>query len=71
MSLIRCKDVTDHSSEDLSIVFDAIDVSMVTARYFRNDFEESGSVKNVVLFVDSADDPTIRVHCDTSGADDR
>ena len=58
-SLVKCKDVTDHSSENLRIVCGAMDVSTETARYFRHDFEKTGSVKNVVLFMNSADDPAI------------
>ena len=50
-------------------MFGAMGVSMETARYFRKDFEEKGSLKNVVPFLNSADDH--RVHCRTSGADDR
>ena len=41
------------------IVCGAMDVSAETARYFRHDFEKTGSVKNVVLFMNSADDPAI------------
>jgi V-type H+-transporting ATPase subunit B len=32
---------------------------METARFFRNDFEENGSMENVVLFMNLANDPTI------------
>lgn len=32
---------------------------METARFFKNDFEESGSMKNVSLFLNLANDPTI------------
>merc|ERR1711939_281026 len=34
-------------------------VNMETARFFRNDFEENGSMENVVLFLNLANDPTI------------
>merc|ERR1719326_1029684 len=34
-------------------------VNMETARFFRNDFEENGSMENVVLFMNLANDPTI------------
>lgn len=34
-------------------------VNMETARFFKNDFEESGSMKNVSLFLNLANDPTI------------
>jgi len=53
------KDVNDHSAENFSIVFGAMGVNMETARFFRNDFEENGSMENVVLFMNLANDPTI------------
>merc|ERR550514_2639124 len=34
-------------------------VNMETARFFRNDFEENGSMENVVLYLNLANDPTI------------
>merc|ERR1712022_101671 len=37
----------------------AMGVNMKTARFFRNDFEENGSMENVVLFMNLANDPTI------------
>merc|ERR1711966_16811 len=45
--------------ENFSIVFGAMGVNMETARFFRNDFEENGSMENVVLFLNLANDPTI------------
>jgi len=58
-SLVKGKDVMDHSAENFSIVFGAMGVNMETARFFRNDFEENGSMENVVLFMNLANDPTI------------
>merc|ERR1712039_197479 len=58
-SLVKGKDVTDHSAENFSIVFGAMGVNMETARFFRNDFEENVSMENVVLFMNLANDPTI------------
>merc|ERR1711861_51473 len=58
-SLVKGKDVLDHSSESFSIVFGAMGVNMETARFFRNDFEENGSMENVVLFLNLANDPTV------------
>merc|ERR1712174_57329 len=58
-SLVKGKDVSDHSAENFSIVFGAMGVNMETARFFRNDFEENGSMENVVLFMNLANDPTI------------
>merc|ERR1712056_107711 len=40
-------------------LFGAMGVNMETARFFRNDFEENGSMENVVLFMNLANDPTI------------
>lgn len=57
--LVKGKDVMDHSQENFSIVFAAMGVNMETARFFRNDFEENGSMENVVLFLNLANDPTI------------
>merc|ERR1711953_705301 len=58
-SLVKGKDTLDHSAENFSIVFGAMGVNMETARFFRNDFEENGSMENVVLFMNLANDPTI------------
>merc|ERR1712117_822626 len=58
-SLVKAKDTADHSAENFSIVFGAMGVNMETARFFRNDFEEKGSMENVVLFMNLANDPTI------------
>jgi V-type H+-transporting ATPase subunit B len=58
-SLVKKKDVLDHSPENFAIVFAAMGVNMETARFFKNDFEESGSMKNVSLFLNLANDPTI------------
>merc|ERR1712176_11199 len=58
-SLVKGKDVMDHSAENFSIVFGAMGVNMETARFFGNDFEENGSMENVVLFMNLANDPTI------------
>jgi len=57
--LVKGKDVMDHSADNFSIVFAAMGVNMETARFFRTDFEENGSMENVVLFLNLANDPTI------------
>merc|ERR1719274_283794 len=49
----------DHTQENFSTVFAAMGVNMETARFFRTDFEENGSMENVVLFLNLANDPTI------------
>merc|ERR1712093_77174 len=58
-SLVKGKDVTDHTKDNFSIVFGAMGVNMETARFFKTDFEENGSMENVVLFMNLANDPTI------------
>jgi len=57
--LVKGKDTLDHSAESFSIVFGAMGVNMETARFFRNDFEQNGSMENVVLYLNLANDPTI------------
>ena len=34
-------------------------VNMETARFFKQDFEENGSMENVCLFLNLANDPTL------------
>jgi V-type H+-transporting ATPase subunit B len=58
-SLVKGKDVSDHSKENFSIVFGAMGVNRETATFFKRDFEENGSMENVVLFMNLANDPTI------------
>lgn len=58
-SLVKHKDVTDHSDENFAIVFAAMGVNKETARFFMSDFEKNGSMERVVLFMNIASDPTI------------
>jgi len=58
-SLVKGKDINDHSSENFAIVFAAMGVNMETARFFKTDFEVYGSMERVVLFMNLANDPTI------------
>merc|ERR1711937_602483 len=44
---------------EFAIVFGAMGVNMETARFFKTDFESSGSLEKVVLFMNLANDPTI------------
>lgn len=46
-------------SDNFAIVFAAMGVNMETARFFKQDFEENGSMANVCLFLNLANDPTI------------
>ncbi|XP_073337766.1 V-type proton ATPase subunit B [Pagrus major] len=55
----KSKDVMDYSAENFAIVFAAMGVNMETARFFKSDFEENGSMDNVCLFLNLANDPTI------------
>eukprot|EP00999_Lentomonas_sp_LEN2_P000752 NODE_174_length_2001_cov_59.545358_g150_i0.p1 GENE.NODE_174_length_2001_cov_59.545358_g150_i0~~NODE_174_length_2001_cov_59.545358_g150_i0.p1 ORF type:complete len:491 (-),score=134.80 NODE_174_length_2001_cov_59.545358_g150_i0:29-1501(-) len=46
-------------NEPFAIVFAAMGVNMETARFFKQDFEENGSMERVTLFLNLANDPTI------------
>ena len=58
-SLVKHKDVHDHSDENFVVVFAAMGVDMETARFFKTDFEVYGSMDRVVLFINLANDATI------------
>merc|ERR1711871_274407 len=58
-SLVRLKDTLDSHDDNFAIVFGAMGVNMETARFFRNDFEESGAMQRTALFLNLANDPTI------------
>jgi V-type H+-transporting ATPase subunit B len=58
-SLVKGKDVGDHSEENFVVVFGAMGVNMETSRFFKNDFEVHGSMERVVLFLNLANDPAI------------
>ncbi|KAG8832186.1 Vacuolar ATP synthase subunit B [Serendipita sp. 399] len=53
------KGVLDGHEDNFSIVFAAMGVNMETARFFKSDFEENGSLDRVTLFLNLANDPTI------------
>ncbi|KAI4876366.1 hypothetical protein NFI96_017832 [Prochilodus magdalenae] len=55
----KSKDVMDYNEDNFAIVFAAMGVNMETARFFKSDFEENGSMDNVCLFLNLANDPTI------------
>jgi V-type H+-transporting ATPase subunit B len=50
--------VHDGHADNFSIVFGAMGVNMETARFFKQDFEENGSLDRVTLFMNLANDPT-------------
>jgi V-type H+-transporting ATPase subunit B len=52
------KGVHDRHEDNFSIVFAAMGVNMETARFFKTDFEENGSLERVTLFLNLANDPT-------------
>jgi len=49
----------DMHDDNFAIVFAAMGVNMETARFFRQDFEENGSMERVTLFLNLANHPTI------------
>merc|ERR1711881_221717 len=53
------KSILDGHDDNFAIVFAAMGVNMETARYFQQDFEQHGSMDNVCLFMNLANDPTI------------
>lgn len=58
-SLVKTKDIHDHSDENFAMVFAAMGVNMEVARFFQKDFEQSGKMERTVLFLNLANDPTI------------
>ena len=58
-SLVKGKDVMDHSDDNFVIVFAAMGVNLETARFFQKDFEVHGSMEHTVLFLNLANDPAI------------
>jgi V-type H+-transporting ATPase subunit B len=58
-SLVKGKDVHDHSEDNFVIVFAAMGVNLETARFFQKDFEVHGSMEHTVLFMNLANDPAI------------
>merc|ERR1719265_116477 len=50
---------SDDSEESFALVFAAMGVNMETARFFKTDFEENGSMEQLVMFLNLASDPTI------------
>merc|ERR1711935_378432 len=50
--------VRDDGSQ-FALVFAAMGVNMETARFFKTDFEENGSMEQLVMFLNLASDPTI------------
>eukprot|EP00124_Ichthyophonus_hoferi_P004823 Ihof_evm2s588 gene=Ihof_evmTU2s588 len=53
------KGVQDDHADNFAIVFGAMGVNVETARFFKQDFEENGSMERVALYLNLANDPTI------------
>lgn len=53
------KKVHEGEVDNFAVVFAAMGVNMETARFFKQDFEENGSMERVTLFLNLANDPTI------------
>lgn len=49
----------EEADDPFAIVFAAMGVNMETAHFFKQDFEENGSLERTVLFLNLANDPTI------------
>ncbi|EHY66087.1 V-type H+-transporting ATPase subunit B [Nematocida ausubeli] len=57
--LVNNKSTVDKSKDNFSIVFAAMGVNAETARFFRNEFEQSGVLDRTILYLNLANDPTI------------
>ena len=53
------KDIHDDHEDNFAMVFGAMGVNMETARFFRNDFTENGTMQRTALFLNLANDPTM------------
>ena len=53
------KDADEEPESNFCVVFGAMGVNIETARFFKNDFIENGSLERTVLFLNLANDPTI------------
>jgi len=47
------------TEEEFAVIFSAMGITADEARFFREDFEETGALDKVVLFLNLADDPAI------------
>eukprot|EP00036_Acanthoecidae_sp_10tr_P002168 CAMPEP_0182931344 /NCGR_PEP_ID=MMETSP0105_2-20130417/28082_1 /TAXON_ID=81532 ORGANISM="Acanthoeca-like sp., Strain 10tr" /NCGR_SAMPLE_ID=MMETSP0105_2 /ASSEMBLY_ACC=CAM_ASM_000205 /LENGTH=520 /DNA_ID=CAMNT_0025069765 /DNA_START=17 /DNA_END=1579 /DNA_ORIENTATION=+ len=55
----QTKGTKDGHEDNFAIVFAAMGVNLETARFFKQDFEENGSMERTTLFLNLANDPTI------------
>ena len=59
------KDVHDKHEDNFSIVFGAMGVNRATSDFFLRDFNETGSMDKVTLYLNMASDPTYDMHYPT------
>eukprot|EP00127_Corallochytrium_limacisporum_P005982 Clim_evm59s215 gene=Clim_evmTU59s215 len=59
LSKVEGADSSSQIQESFALVFGAMGVNMETARFFKQDFEENGSMERTTLFLNMANDPTI------------
>eukprot|EP01083_Nonionella_stella_P106071 305589_1 len=57
--LVQHSDVVDSHEDNFALVFGAMGATHETARFFREDFEQNGSMERTALFLNLANDPTI------------
>eukprot|EP00771_Trimastix_marina_P004201 gnl/Trimastix_PCT/948.p1 GENE.gnl/Trimastix_PCT/948~~gnl/Trimastix_PCT/948.p1 ORF type:complete len:479 (-),score=134.76 gnl/Trimastix_PCT/948:68-1504(-) len=57
--LVQHGERANRGADNFAIVFAAMGVNMETARFFKRDFEENGSMERTMLFLNLANDPTI------------
>lgn len=59
VQIVKQAKIADDKGEDFAVVFAAMGVNNDVADYFRRSFEEAGVLKNVVMFLNLANDPII------------
>jgi len=57
--LVKKEGSEEKEKEDFCVVFAAMGVNQETARFFRTEFEQNGSMEKSVVFLNLANDPTI------------
>jgi len=57
--IVRQAKISDESNEKFAVVFAAIGVKHDDAAFFRKSFEASGTLDNVVMYINLADDPIV------------
>ncbi len=57
--IARQAKISEEENAEFSIVFAAMGIKHDTATFFKQSFQESGALKNVIMFLNLADDPVI------------